>query len=101
MEQLVKVPRQRRTNQQILQLLNEFNKSGMKVIDFCKEKDIHVGNFHKWKSRYKSVTASSNKKQAFAKLDVIGSASSASLFAEVNGIRLYQPVSASFLKELL
>ena len=99
MEQTGKAPRQCRTNQQILQVLDEFKRSGLTVVDFCKQQHINVGNFNKWKSRYMSASVTNNQKSGFAKLNI--ATSSTTLFAEVNGIRLYQPVSASFLKELM
>jgi phosphoribosylamine-glycine ligase len=90
--------RSRRSKQQILDLLSEFEKSKATAKDFCKQYNISPANFHKWKSRYKSNETGMKKTFGFATLDVI---SSSSLFAEVKGIRIYQPVSASFLKELL
>jgi hypothetical protein len=92
--------RARRSKKQILDLLHEFEKSGKTIADYCKLHNISTGNFRKWKSRYKINSTTSNRKYGFAKLNVSASTSSA-LFAEVNGIRIYQPVSASFLKELL
>ena len=92
--------RTRRSKQQIQDLLQEFERSKSTVTDFCKLHNISAGSFHKWKSRYRVNSVTLNRKSGFAKLNVSASTSSA-LFAEVNGIRIHQPVSASFLKELL
>ena len=100
MENLIQPLRKRRSKHQIQDLLHEFIKSQSTVTDFCKHHNISAGSFHKWKSRYKVNAVTRDRKPGFAKLNVTASSSS-SLFAEVNGIRLYQPVSASFLKELL
>lgn len=91
--------RRRRSSGQIQDLLNLFVKSDVSVKDFCKQHNISAANFHKWKSRYKSNETGKKKTLGFVSVDVISS--STSLFAEVRGISIYQPVSASYLKELL
>lgn len=95
--------RHRRSRQQIQELLNLFAKSDVSVKDFCKQQGISSANFHKWKSRYKSKPDGKEKTPGFARVDVVSSvhATMPGLFAEVKGIRIYRPVSASFLKELL
>jgi hypothetical protein len=94
--------RSRRSKQQIQDLLSEFDKSTGSVKEFCKLHSISKGTFHKWKSRYKATPGNNTKRCGFAKLDVVDASQLApALFAEVNGIRIYQPVSASFLKELV
>ena len=94
--------RSRRSKQQIQDLLSEFNTSTGTVKEFCKLHNISAGKFHKWKSRYKAASGNKSKRSGFAKLDVMDASLLApALFAEVKGIRIYQPVSASFLKELL
>lgn len=96
MEQITKKTlRRRRTRAQIHQLLSQFAESTLTVADFCKNNDIHPANFQKWKSRYKKQdkpTAGSG----FAVIDI----SAPGLFAEVNGIRIYQMVDAAYLKAL-
>lgn len=104
MEQINEEPiRQRRSNQQIGQLLQEFENSNVSVKDFCKLHHISTGNFHKWKSRYKSKAASRKRPTGFATVDIVGTSPTdlPGLFAEVNGIKLYQPVAARYLKELI
>jgi hypothetical protein len=92
--------RTRRTQQQIGDLLAEFDKGNFTVKEFCRLKGVSYGNFHKWKSRLKNVGSAPNNSAGFARL-LVHSASDSSLFAEVKGIRLFQPVSAAYLKELL
>ena len=104
MEQTFEVAtRFRRSKQQIQDLLNVFEKSNLSVKDFCKEHSIHPANFHKWKTRYKPKSARKKNSSGFATLDIVSSPriDLPGLFAEVKGIKIYQPVSASFLKELL
>jgi hypothetical protein len=86
----------RRTAQEIKALLALFDSSGMSAKQFCITNAISETAFYKWRGRYRAV----EEKNDFIPLQ-IASASSPGLFAEVSGIRIYQPVSASFLKELL
>jgi transposase-like protein len=104
MEQIIERPiRQRRSRQQIAQLLEEFERSKVSVKDFCKQHHISSGNFHKWKSRYRGRTAGKKMSPGFTAIDIVRPPHDASqrLFAEVKGIKIYQPVDASFLKELM
>jgi hypothetical protein len=59
--------------------------------------NIGKATFHKWQSRYKSKTGKQAEAAGFATLQV---SSSIALFAEVKGIKIYQPVNAAYLKEL-
>ena len=96
------ISRTRRNKQQIQDLLNEFEQSNLSAKDFCKKHHISRPNFHKWKSRYTSNRVIKNKNAGFAAVEVVDSSTVLrGLFAEVKGIRIYQPVSASFLRELL
>jgi len=103
MEQIVDARRARRTRKEITNLLSEFEKSDLTVNDFCKQHHISTGNFHKWKSRYKSKAVSRKLIPGFATVDIVGASQTdlPGLFAEVNGIKIYQPVAARYLKELL
>jgi hypothetical protein len=92
--------RTRRTQQQISDLLAEFDKADCTVKEFCELKGINQGNFHKWKSRRKEIGVQRSRPSAFTKV-LVRSSSSDHLFAEVNGVRFYQPVSAAYLKELI
>ena len=95
--------RRRRSRQKIQDLLNEFERSKTTVKEFCKQHAISPANFHKWKSRYRSKVDNKNRTSGFAAIDIVSSSQHASycLFAEVGNIKIYQPVNASFLKELL
>ncbi|RXK81835.1 IS66 family insertion sequence element accessory protein TnpA [Filimonas effusa] len=81
----------------IVELLEAHRQSGLSIKDFCVNRCIPEGSFHNWRRRYgKENTASVSSSFAPIQLNT----GSASLFAEVNGIKLYQPVSAAYLKEL-
>ena len=81
----------------ILDLLRQQEQSGLTVRAFCQARSLPEGNFRKWKNRY-LTDESGSKTFGFTRVEVSNSTSS--LFAEVNGIRIFQPVSAAYLKEL-
>jgi hypothetical protein len=96
----------RRTRKQIVKLLKDFeSKEGMTIVDFCKLHEVNKSNFYNWQKRYGSVQSGTNKSEGFVPLQITPAlptaASGPLLFAEVNGIRLYQVVAAEYLKALL
>ena len=88
---------QYRSRSVILGLLKEQQESGISVRSFCAARSIAEGSFYGWKKRYGREGTVVNDKD-FARIQVV--AAPGGLFAEVNGIKLYQPVSAAYLKEL-
>ena len=93
----LKLKRSRRTSVEITSLLASYKQSGMSAKEFCKTHDITEGVFYKWRSR--NLNRPLAKQSAFIALQP--SVGTASLFAEVKGIKIYQAVEASYLKELL
>ena len=87
-----------RSKSEIRDLLAQQQQSGLSVKFFCDDRGIPAGTFHNWKKRYCSEPEPINI-EAFTRLQPdrlpVG------LFAEVNGIKLYQAVSAGYLKELV
>ena len=96
MEQL-QSKRSRRTAAEIKQLLEEFKQSGTNVNEFCKTIGVAESLFNKWRSRYGEKQAA--RQNGFVSLQA--PSNEHGLFAEVKGIRIYQAVSAQYLKELL
>ncbi len=97
MEQIKRV---RRTAAEIKILLEEFSLSGISAKEFCALHDITEAGFYKWRVRHLPKPA--EDKGGFVMLN--GSSEihkEAALFAELKGIRIYQPVAPSYLKELL
>lgn len=80
----------------ILQLLQEQAGSGQSIKTFCAAHDIATGTFHNWKHKY--GLGSPQEPAGFASLQVIPEPG---LFAIVGTIKIYQSVSAAYLKELL
>ena len=115
MERVVsQVPKRRYyTSQQKQYFLSEFSKSGMSSREFCKLHGLGESGFGKWQTKSRRLLAGVQGQQrskpekgaGFARLHikspVVKSSGQVGLFAEVGGIRIYQPVAASYLKELL
>ncbi len=92
-------------NQQIPDLVKKFDKTqGMTVKAFCKIHQITEGSFfyYRGRQRDRSAAASSSKKSGFIAIAQPATKESVGvLFAEVKGIKLYQPVPADYLKALI
>ena len=92
--------RARRTAAEIKNLLETFAQSGMAAKDFCMLHSISEAGFYKWRSRYGNTAA--GKGNNFVLLQEASVLRNDSLlFAEVKGIKIYQAVTASYLKELI
>ena len=90
-----------RSQEQIISLLEAYSKSNLRVKDFCAANNIIPGTFHNWKKKYGGHYKKINEPAGFASLQIQSSFAGIALFAEVNGIRIYQPVTPAYLKELL
>lgn len=98
-----KVVRVFRGKAKILTLLEEFGKSDMSIEAFCTANSIASTSFHKWKKKYGVPKVKPKEERGFTPLRItpVAPAEEVSLFAAVNGIRIYQLVPAAYLKELL
>jgi hypothetical protein len=96
-EKLVKVSRKFRSKTEVLELLHAHNQSGQSIKSFCGSHNIAVGSFHNWKRKYGKAD-SIIEKSGFTALEILPDAG---LFAAVGMIKIYQPVSAAYLKELV
>ncbi len=95
-EKKEKAARKFRGETAIVKLLQEQVQSGQSIKSFCAAHGIAEGTFHNWKHRYGTVVAPASG--GFTTLQVIAEPG---LFAMVGTIKIYQPVSAAYLKELL
>lgn len=101
METSIRSTRIIRSDEEVLALLDEFDKSNLSVKEFCELSDISEATYYNWKNKFKR---SDRKIEAtgFTTLQIAHEqVAESGLFAEVNGIRLYQAVPAAYLKELL
>lgn len=85
----------------ILDLLKAHQESGLSIQAFCVEQNIATGNFRRWKKRHSQEDISGQAVVAGFNNLQIEQPTAGVLFAEVKGIKLYQPVSAAYLKELV
>ena len=90
--------RPRRTAEEMLELRREFEQTELTVHGFSKQYNISTGILYRWKRQGQSKE---KEISGFAKVNINPGLSCANqLFAEVRGIKIYQAVSASYLKEL-
>ena len=104
MEQMnVNQPKVRHSKAQLLDLVKEYDKNpGMTIKAFCKRHQISEGSFYSARSRYRATGASKQKPSGFITLSApVLKEPAGTLFAEVNGIKIYQPVPADYLKALV
>lgn len=92
----------KRTREQILQIVAEYDKShGLTVKEFCRQHGISEGSFYSFRSRYGFKNQAKDKSGGFIAITTpLLKESTNALFAEVNGIRIYQAVPADYLKTL-
>lgn len=85
-----------RSEQEILKMIDEYEKSGFNLKEYCEVSELNEQTFSTWLRKYKR-----SSEDGFTTIEIVPSKNSALLFAEVNGIRLYKEVSAEYLKSLL
>ena len=91
-----------RSEETILNILAEYKKSGLSIKAFCIENSIASATFHNWKKKYSKRTVKPAKPTGFSALQITSPPAVAEpLFAAVKEIKIYQWVTAAYLKELL
>jgi hypothetical protein len=92
----------RRNRQEMSQLLNEYEKAaGVTVKAFCELHQINEGAFYSARKRQRAQSPSKGKSTGFVEIrQAVPEGRTNRLFAEVNGIRIYQAVPAAYLKSL-
>lgn len=88
----------RKTEQEIVGLMDAFNRGNVSVRAFCQSHDITTSSFHYWRKKYHRDANDKKVATGFFTLKVNPSTA---LFAEVGIIKVYQPVSAAYLRELV
>jgi hypothetical protein len=104
MEQHIAKPSgNRHSKEEILKILEEGKNSDLNVKEFVKTKSIHAATYYIWRNRYGDKAQKQRSLSGFARLKINPSPDNNGpvLFAEVKGIKIFQSVSASYLKELL
>ena len=94
----------RRTKEEIIAMIEEFTSScAMTVKEFCEMQEITRTTFYHCQKIYRGDLPQKRGQNAFLSLRVTPQGEQGTLpvlFAEVRGIRIYQEVSADYLKEL-
>ena len=91
-----------RNREAILNILADYKKSNLSIKAFCIENDIAQASFHTWKKKYGRRSVKPAKPVGFATLQITPPVTIETiLFAEIKGIKIYQWVTAAYLKELL
>jgi hypothetical protein len=82
--------------------LRQYEDEGSTIKSFCQAQGIGRSTFTRWNRIYGHPKKKKAARKAFVPIEVPSSFSSVegTLFAEVGGIKLYQRVEASYLKEL-
>jgi hypothetical protein len=92
---------------EVFKLLEEFETDGkITATDFCDRHHMTHSSFYYWLKRYRNRHVDSSASKGFVPLmakakSFLSTSSPGYLFAEVNGIRLYQVVPAEYLKALV
>ncbi len=94
-EKREKAARKFRGHTAIVKILQEQVGSGQSIKSYCAAHGIAEGTFHNWKHKYAGEV---DARSGFTAVQIIPEPG---LFAMVGGIKIYQPVSAAYLKELL
>ena len=91
-----------RGEEAILNILADYKKSKLSIKTFCLAHNIASATFHNWKKKYSKRLVKPAKPNGFTELQITSPATiEAPLFAEVKEIKIYQWVTAAYLKELL
>jgi len=96
-------PRIQRTEQEIFSLMEQFESSeGVSIKEFCEMNEISHPTYYNWQKQYRNRNIVT-KEKGFLTIAVNESPepSGSILFAEIGNIKIYSPVPASCLKELL
>ena len=94
------------TAEEMFDLIARCKNSGQAVQSFCRLHGLTEARYYYWQKKYlnqtKNAGEATEENFSFVKLgNTISNNGVLSLFAEVNGIRLYKEVPASYLKELI
>jgi hypothetical protein len=92
------------TQHQMFSMIEEQQSGKMTVKEFCEGNRISEARFYYWRKKYMDVTKAGNELPfgGFRLLHIDEeSQKDAMLFAEYRGMKLYQQVPVSYLKELM
>jgi len=99
----------KRTEEQKLDLIDQWEKSGLPIKRFCEQHKCSDSLFHSWLNKYRRNKKALPAEKSFLPLQISGSslvAADAYPYAEIitangNQVKLFQPVTVDFLRKLL
>lgn len=99
----------KRTEQQKLDLIDQWEKSGLPIKRFCEQHKFSGSLFHSWLNKYRRNKKALPAEKSFLPLQIAGSplvTADAYPYAEIitangNQVKLFQPVTVDFLRKLL
>lgn len=99
----------KRTEQEKLNFIDQWEQSGLPIKTFCSQHDFSDSLFHTWLNKYRRNRKSVKKQQEFISLQVTPGPLKnevCTLYAEVitvkgTHVKFYQPVSDDLLRKLL
>ena len=99
----------KRTEQRKLDLIDQWEKSGLPIKTFCEQHKFSDSLFHSWLNKYRRKKKALPAEKSFLPLQVSDSplvGAYAAPYAEIitangNQVKLYQPVTVDFLRKLL
>jgi hypothetical protein len=86
---------------QMFALISAQATSGESIKGYCERHGISQGNWFYWKKKYQRQYQDKGGFAVVEITDAIEVDSNGDIFAEYKGIKLFQPVSATYLKELI
>ena len=100
----------RRTEEEKLSLILEWEKSGLSIASFCRQHNLADSQFYSWKKNYRPQNER-HPQNEFIPLQITAAPAaitqdSPSLYAELvlaggGSIKFYQPVAATYLRTLI
>jgi len=99
----------KRTEQEKLDLIDQWERSGLPIKTFCSQHNFSDSLFHTWLNKYRRNRKPVKKQDEFIALQVRPTPlinQPGCLYAEVitvkgNHVKLYQPVSSNYLRTIL
>lgn len=88
----------RRSNQEITEIINEYEASGFSLHEYCDYKGLNPDTLQSWLHRQRNKE---NHPPSFAMVTLKDEPEDQELFAEYKGFKFYQPLSAEFIKTVI
>jgi transposase-like protein len=101
---LVSKRAQSRSEQEIFDAMEEFERAGnISIKEFAEMHQVSEATFYNWQKRYRAKGTAKDEPKGFipVSIEVDASGQEGAVFAEYRGIKFYQWVEPSYLKELL